>query len=556
VTAPTMELQTEDRGTSVLDGLRRCLVNRRGLALFGHVDDLIPTTSGPALRLPQVLALSGVEAGVTLVTVNPMAAPEFVVPPGARRPSIELPAFSDDPEGMLSETLGALGRCSERYVVLLTHTPCSAEHGDRVLRTLLRTLPVSHVMPANVTLVVAFSSPEAPDFLVHATGWEVLRLPLPDLWERRRALSDWLERGIFTPADLDPDQIAGATAGLELDDLRRLVAEHEQLRPLTAARIAAARQLVLETRLDGLLRVDHRPSVTFDDVAGGEALKDLVRHCDFTPIALNGPPGTGKTLLALATARELGLALLHLDSSLKGSFVGHTARNIALVREVVTAYAPVVVFIDEVDLLLGSTSDYNGDNGTSNEIRKFVLELLNDAKDLNVQVIVASNNPWSRVQSRVRDRIVSVPVLHPTGENVLVIARLEAEKAGVALSREAEQVLADAQGVTWTGRQIKKVISGASSQARRAQVSLLTGERLAPLVRGLPGRNDRAAELNALEAVLVADHVMLPWVARADAGKPAVPLPPYLEGLVDEDGVLDEQGVLAQLHAEGLRDAR
>jgi hypothetical protein len=551
-----MELQSQDRGTSVLDGLRRSLVNRRGLALFGHVDDLIPTAAGPGLRLPQALALGGAEVGATLVTLQPLAPPELVVPPGVAGPRVDLPAFSDDLEEMLAQTLGVLARRPERFILFLSNAPCSAEHGDRVLRTLLRSLPVSHVMPANVTLVVSFCTPDAPDFLVQATGWEVMRVALPDLWERRRALSDWHEREIFNPVDLDADQIAGATAGLELDDLRRLVAEHEALAPLSAVRLAAARQTVLETRLNGLLRVDHRPALTFDDVAGGDALKDLVRHCDFGPIALNGPPGTGKTMLAQAAARELGLALIHLDSNLKGSFVGHTARNLALVREVVTAYAPVVVFVDEVDLLLGSTSDYNGDNGTSNEIRKFALELLNDAKDLNVLVIVASNNPWSRVQARVRDRVVSVPVLHPTGEDVLAIARLEAAKAGVVLSRDAEQVIAEAKGVTWTGRQIKKVIASASSQALRAQVSLLTAERVAPLVRGLAARHDRAAELNALEAVLVSDHVMLPWVARANASKPAVPLPQYLEGLVDNGGVLDERAVLAQLHAEGLRDAR
>lgn len=556
MTAHAVEIESGDRGADVRKLLRTSMVGRQGLALYGRVDDLLPTSDGPALRLPQVLALAAAERGANVVLLNPVFGVEHVAPPGRPQSSVELPGFTEDSDELLSLTLRALARSADRFVLLLTGLPCSAEHGDRTTRTLLRSLPVSTVMPANVSLVIAFATPQPPDFLVGATGWTTTPITLPDIWERRSAMADWQERGIFTTAELDVDDIAGSTAGLELDDLRRLVEEHEHLAPLTRPRIAEARQVVMERRLEGLFSVEHRPSVSFDDVVGGEAVKDLARMCDFRPIGLFGPPGTGKTLLALAFARELGFPLIHMDTRLKGGFTGETARNIALVREVLTAYAPAVLFIDEVDLLFGSTSDYNGDNGTSNEIRKFVLEFLNNAKKLNVQVIVASNNPWSRIQSRTLDRVRAVPVFPPTGGAVLAIARLEAAKEGYRLNREAEELFASAAHDTWTGRRIERVIGSACSRARRVQATDLSRDILAPWFKGVSGRRDRAAELNLLEAVLVSDPACLPGIARADAGLPPAPLPRCLDGLVDADGVPDNALIEAELRSDGLREAR
>ena len=77
------------------------------------------------------------------------------------------------------------------------------------------------------------------------------------------------------------------------------------------------------------------------------------------------------------------------------------------------AYAPVVVFWDEIDLLLGRSTDYNGDSGASNEVRQAILTLLQDAADLDIFVIASSNNPLSAMQHRVRNRFHLIPVLHP-----------------------------------------------------------------------------------------------------------------------------------------------
>ena len=151
----------------------------------------------------------------------------------------------------------------------------------------------------------------------------------------------------------------------------------------TPHRISEVRSAALTRQLGDLCRSTTIPPISFDDVVGGEAVKAAVQQAQregrFTPLALVGPPGVGKTMLGKAAARELGLPIAYVDSRLKGGIVGETARNLARLREMLIAYAPVVAFWDEIDLLLGRSTDYNGDSGASNEVRQAILTLLQDA---------------------------------------------------------------------------------------------------------------------------------------------------------------------------------
>ena len=69
---------------------------------------------------------------------------------------------------------------------------------------------------------------------------------------------------------------------------------------------------------------------------------------------LSGPPGTGKTLLARATGSSLRRPLISVRcSTLASKWRGDAERLARAVFEVARANAPCVVFLDEVDAIMG-----------------------------------------------------------------------------------------------------------------------------------------------------------------------------------------------------------
>jgi SpoVK/Ycf46/Vps4 family AAA+-type ATPase len=72
-------------------------------------------------------------------------------------------------------------------------------------------------------------------------------------------------------------------------------------------------------------------------------------------VLLYGPPGTGKTMLAKALARECGACFINLKAStVLSKWYGDTNKLIAAVWTLAYKIQPTILFIDEVDSLLGT----------------------------------------------------------------------------------------------------------------------------------------------------------------------------------------------------------
>ncbi len=569
VSAPPAQ-QPTDRAALLLRTRRVDRGTHRCLAVHGHVDDLLLTPDGRALRLAELLAVDGVGDGIMTVVASELSGAATLTPPGTPPPAdpVTLPAAS------MAELLEqALERMAGRRSTLLLQGACSAVEQDELLAERLRNLPFDQRLADGAAQVVVSFRDDAPATLQGATGWETFCVSLPDKAERRSALGYWAQIRAFDPASIDLDDLAATTGGLELDDLRRLVQEHARVEPVTPRRVSEIRGAALARQFRNLLQVDHRPAISFGDVVGGDAVKAAVwqarREGRFTPLALAGPPGVGKTMLGQATAHELGVPIVYADGRLKGGIVGETARNLARFREMLVAYAPVVVFWDEIDLLLGRSTDWNGDSGASNEVRQSILTLLQDAPGLGIFVVASTNNPLSAMQHRVRNRFRIIPVLHPAGDDLLAIARLEAAKHNVTLSADVADLFQDTRDVLWNGRDIERMIESGRSNALRLADSAghadadvhgrpltLSAADLRLLVRHLAAARDEAAELNGLEAVFVVDNPYdLPWIARQIEGRSRPPLPAYLAEVMGADGLPDRQRIAARLAAAGVRDA-
>jgi SpoVK/Ycf46/Vps4 family AAA+-type ATPase len=182
---------------------------------------------------------------------------------------------------------------------------------------------------------------------------------------------------------------------------------------------------------EDLLVVD-KPNVKWDDVSGLEdtkkALKEAIvypaRRPDLFPlgyprgILLYGPPGCGKTLTAAAVATEINAAFYSVDAaSIMSKWLGEAEKNVAKLfrsaREVATSNGSSIVFIDELDSLLGlHSNEVGGEIRVRNQFLKEMDGIIDKGKTWPVYVIGATNKPWALDWAFIRrfQKRIYVPV--------------------------------------------------------------------------------------------------------------------------------------------------
>mgnify|MGYP003394152721 FL=1 len=164
------------------------------------------------------------------------------------------------------------------------------------------------------------------------------------------------------------------------------------------------------------LVMKEKPNVTWSEVIGLDDAKNALRESivyptkrpDLFPLGwpkgmlLYGPPGTGKTMLAAATANEMDGYFINVDAaSMMSKWLGEAEKNVSKLFVMARKYAekegkPVILFVDEVDSLLGSrSSEVGGEVRTKNQFLTEMDGVNGKGKDLMLYVIGATNKPWS-----------------------------------------------------------------------------------------------------------------------------------------------------------------
>lgn len=171
-----------------------------------------------------------------------------------------------------------------------------------------------------------------------------------------------------------------------------------------------------ETKKDSFdeLVLKEKPDVKWDEVVGLELAKKAIKEAIVYPvqrpdlfplgwprgILLFGPPGCGKTLLAAAVATEIDASFVSVDAaSIMSKWLGEAEQNVARlfnsVRKTANDGRPAIVFIDELDSLIGKHSnEVGGEIRVRNQVLKEMDGVIDKGKNLHVYVIGATNKPW------------------------------------------------------------------------------------------------------------------------------------------------------------------
>ncbi|XP_033134957.1 uncharacterized protein LOC103843724 isoform X3 [Brassica rapa] len=163
--------------------------------------------------------------------------------------------------------------------------------------------------------------------------------------------------------------------------------------------------------------------VSFDDIGALENVKDTLKELVMLPlqrpelfgkgqltkptkgILLFGPPGTGKTMLAKAVATEAGANFINISmSSITSKWFGEGEKYVKAVFSLASKIAPSVIFVDEVDSMLGRREN----PGEHEAMRKMKNEFMINWDGLRtkdkerVLVLAATNRPFDLDEAVIR----------------------------------------------------------------------------------------------------------------------------------------------------------
>lgn len=269
------------------------------------------------------------------------------------------------------------------------------------------------------------------------------------------------------------------------------------------------KDVVTENEFEKKLLVDVIPpsdiGVTFDDIGALENVKDTLKELVMLPlqrpelfckgqltkpckgILLFGPPGTGKTMLAKAVATDAGANFINISmSSITSKWFGEGEKYVKAVFSLASKIAPSVIFVDEVDSMLGRREN----PGEHEAMRKMKNEFMVNWDGLRtkdkerVLVLAATNRPFDLDEAVIRRLPRRLMVNLPDAPNREKILRVILAKEELALDVDLEAVANMTDG--YSGSDLKNLCVTAAHCPIREILEKEKKERSSALAENRP----------------------------------------------------------------------
>ncbi|KMZ70002.1 putative ATPase [Zostera marina] len=269
------------------------------------------------------------------------------------------------------------------------------------------------------------------------------------------------------------------------------------------------KDVVTENEFEKKLLADVIPpndiGVSFDDIGSLENVKDTLKELVMLPlqrpelfckgqltkpckgILLFGPPGTGKTMLAKAVATEAGANFINISmSSITSKWFGEGEKYVKAVFSLASKITPCVVFVDEVDSMLGRREN----SGEHEAMRKMKNEFMVNWDGLRtkdkerVLVLAATNRPFDLDEAVIRRLPRRLMVSLPDAVNRAKILKIILAKEELAPDVDLDAVASMTDG--YSGSDLKNLCVTAAHCPIREVLEREKKERNLALAEGRP----------------------------------------------------------------------
>jgi SpoVK/Ycf46/Vps4 family AAA+-type ATPase len=188
---------------------------------------------------------------------------------------------------------------------------------------------------------------------------------------------------------------------------------------------------------------------------------NLLRPCK--GILLFGPPGTGKTLLAKALATEAGANFISITgSTLTSKWFGDAEKLTKALFSFATKLAPVIIFVDEIDSLLGARGGSSEHEATRRMRNEFMAawDGLRSKDSQRILILGATNRPFDLDDAVIRRLPRRIYVDLPDAENRLKILKIFLTPENLESDFQFEKLAKETEG--YSGSDLKNLCIAAA----------------------------------------------------------------------------------------------